>query len=92
MLGLASDHVTAWWITLGLGAVVISAAILLLALLLIFVKDVDAAVADALEVAGGVATQTASLSMLTKTVELARELRDETGRHAQLMDAARAIR
>ena len=32
-LALASDHVTFWWITLGLGAVVISAVIVLLFLL-----------------------------------------------------------
>lgn len=89
---MASDHVTFWWITLGLGAVVISAAILLLTLLLLFVKDVDDNVSEAWDMAGRVATQTASLWMLGKTVELARALRDETGEHAKLLATARELR
>jgi hypothetical protein len=92
VLALASDHVTFWWITLGLGAVVLSAAILLLFLLLLFVKDVDAAVADAWQTAGAVATQTASLWTLAKTAELARVLRDEAARHDALFERAAAVR
>ena len=51
---MASDHVTFWWITLGLGAVVISASILLLTLLLLFVKDVDRGVEEAWDMAARV--------------------------------------
>lgn len=87
---VASDHQSMWWITLGLGVVVMSAAILLLQLLVVFVKDIDSSVDAALEEAGGVATQTATTWMLNDTVTLAGELRDETGRHAQALTAAAA--
>ena len=89
MLALASEHVTFWWITLGLGLVVILVVIVLLSLLTSFVKDVDRAVAQIWEEAAGVATQTASTWMLADTVALAGELRAETGRHAELLTAVR---
>ena len=38
---VAREHITFWWVTLGLGAVVISAVILLLSLLITFVDDID---------------------------------------------------
>ena len=82
---LASEHVTMWWITLGLGLVVIVVVAVLLALLTSLVNDVDRAVARVWEEAGGVATQTASTWMLATTATLARELRDETRRHAELL-------
>lgn len=85
---VASDHQTMWWITLGLGVVVISATILLLQLLVVFVKDIDESVDLAWEEAGGVATQTATTWMLNDTVSLAGELRDETDRHAKALSAA----
>lgn len=85
---VAADHQTMWWITLGLGVVVMSAAILLLQLLVVFVKDIDSAVEEAWEEAGGVATNTATTWMLNDTVSLAGELRDETGRHARALTAA----
>ena len=82
---LASEHVTFWWITLGLGLVVILVVIVLLTLLTSFVKDIDRAVAQTWEEAAGVATQTASTWMLGGTATLAAELRDETRRHAELL-------
>ncbi|MGH9276853.1 MAG: hypothetical protein ACRD12_01900 [Acidimicrobiales bacterium] len=85
---VASDHQAMWWITLGLGVVVMSAAILLLQLLVVFVKDIDTAVDSAWEEAGGVATQTATTWMLNDTVSLVGELRDETDRHARALTAA----
>lgn len=85
---VASDHVTFWWITLGLGVVVISAVILLLGFLTILVKDIEMSVDEAWEQAGGVATQTATTWMLNETINLSGALRDEVQIHARLLGAA----
>ncbi len=90
MTALASEHITFWWLTLGLGVVVASAVILLLQLLVTFVKDIDGSVSAAWEQAGGVATQTYALSMLNDTLRMAEALRDETGRHADAISALNA--
>jgi hypothetical protein len=87
MIALASDHVTFWWITLGLGVVVAAAVVVLLQLLVTFVKDIDAAVLVATEEAGGVAAQTEGIQMLGETVSLAEALRDETRAHAEALSA-----
>lgn len=88
MLALASDHVTFWWITLGLGVVVAAAVVVLLQLLVTFVKDIDVAVVAASEEASAVASQTAGLGTLSDTVTLAEALRDETSAHAEALGAA----
>jgi len=85
---VASDHQTMWWITLGLGVVIASAVVLLLGFLVILVKDIDTGVEEALEEAGGVATQTATTWMLDETGKLATALRDETRLHADLLSTA----
>jgi len=87
---VTSDHQTFWWITLGLGVVVISAVILLLQLLVTFVKDIDAAVDTVWEEAKILATQTATTWMLNDTVGLAASLRDELALHDQVLTAAAA--
>jgi len=89
-LALASDHITFWWITLGLGAVVISAVILLLFLLEVYVRDLDASVQRAWDTAARVATQTATTWMLPKTVELVGELDAEVQRHADFLVSQRS--
>lgn len=88
MIDPASDHATFWWITLGLGVVVVSAVILLLQLLVTFVDDIDQGVEEAWNVAGGVATQTATTWMLVNTVTAVTAIRDETARHAALLAEA----
>jgi hypothetical protein len=90
MLALASEHVTFWWITLGLGAVVISAVILLLFLLELYVRDLDAGVQRAWDMAARVATQTATTWMLPKTVELVDELGNEVQRHVDFLVSQRS--
>ncbi len=82
MYGLASDHVTFWWITLGLGLVVAAAVVVLLQLLVTFVKDIDTAVGTTAEEAERLAAQTDDLQKLEDTVSLAEALRNETGAHA----------
>ena len=90
VIGLASEHVTFWWITLGLGAVVISAVILLLFLLELYVRDLDAGVQRVWDMAARVATQTATTWMLPKTVELVGELGTEVQRHVDFLTSQRS--
>lgn len=88
MLGLASEHLTFWTLTLGLGAVVISAVILLLFLLVQFVADIDRNVRETWETATRVAQNTATTWMLTQATTITADLRDEVQRHADLLTSA----
>lgn len=92
MFGLASEHLTFWSITLGLGAVVISAVILLLFLLVQFVKDIDRNVRETWETATRVAQNTSTTWMLTQATSLTADLRNEVRRHAELLSAAAGAR
>ena len=87
---VASEHITFWWITLGLGAVVISAVILLLSLLVTFVDDIDKNVREAWDTATRVAQNTATTWMLNQAGSLTADLRQETRKHAELFEAAAA--
>jgi len=87
---VASEHVTFWWVTLGLGAVVISAVILLLSLLVTFVDDIDKNVRELWDTATRVAQNTATTWMLNQTGTLTGELRSEVREHAALFQAAAA--
>ena len=89
---VATEHVQFWWITLGLGAVVISAVILLLGFLTILVKDIQVGVDAIWEEAKGVAAQTASTWMLNDTLRLAGALGGEVQTHADVLSAAAAGR
>ena len=88
MLAVASEHLTFWSITLGLGAVVLSAVILLLTLLVQFVNDIDNNVMEAWETATRVAQNTATTWMLTQATSLTADLRDEVRRHADMLATA----
>jgi hypothetical protein len=88
VLGLASEHLTFWSVTLGLGAVVISAVILLLFLLVQFVADIDRNVRETWETATRVAQNTATTWMLTQATTITADLRDEVQRHADLLTSA----
>ncbi len=90
LLDVASEHVTFWWVTLGLGAVVISAVILLLSLLVTFVDDIDKNVREAWDTATRVAQNTATTWMLNQTASLTNDLRNEVRQHADLFAAAAA--
>lgn len=87
-VNVASDHVQFWWISLGLGAVVISAVILLLFLLHAFVTDIDRNVQEVWDTATRVAQNTSTTWMLNQAGMLTGELRDEVRRHVQLMSYA----
>ena len=88
MLALAGEHLSFWSITLGLGAVVISAVILLLTLLVQFVNDIDRNVAETWETATRVAQNTSTTWMLTQATSLTGDLRDEVKKHAELLETA----
>ena len=87
-VNVAQEHITFWWITLGLGLVVIAAVILLLFLLHTFVSDIDRNVREIWETATRVAQNTSTTWMLNQAGVLTGELRDEVRRHAQLMNYA----
>ena len=84
-LALQSEHVTAWWVTLGLGAVVVVVVIVLLSLLVSLVWDIDRNLKDAWTTATEVARNTATTWMLQKTAVGTGALRDEVYRHTQVL-------
>ena len=84
---VASEHVTFWWITLGMGAVVVIAVIVLLSLLVSFVDDIDRNLKDVWDTATRLAANTATTWMLGQTVARTAELGAEVDRHAELLAA-----
>jgi hypothetical protein len=86
-LALQSEHVTFWWITLGMGAVVVIAVIVLLSLLVSFVNDIDVNVREAWETATRLAANTATTWMLQQTGVRTEELLAEVERHAEFLAA-----
>ncbi len=91
VLALASEHVTMWYVTLGIGLVVCLVVIVLLSLLVAFVNDIDRGTKSILETAGGIAGNTAKIPALGQTAELAGVLRDELGRHAATLGSLRGM-
>lgn len=85
ILALAREHITMWWVTLGMGAVVAAVVVALLSLLVSLVDDIDRNVKQAWETATRVARNTATTWMLGQTTHLTGDLRMETDRHAQLL-------
>jgi hypothetical protein len=87
ILALAQEHITMWWVTLGLGAVVIIAVVVLLSLLVAFVDDIDKRVREIWDTATRLAANTATTWMLQQTTVRTAELDAEVQRHAQLLNA-----
>lgn len=87
MLGLQAEHITFWWITLGMGLVVIIAVIVLLSLLISFVDDIDENVKDVWDTATRLAQNTSTTWMLNQCAVRTEELGAEVGRHAELLAA-----
>ena len=85
---VAKEHVTFWWITLGLGAVVIAAVIVLLTLLVNLVDDIDQNVQDVWDTATRLAANTATTWMLGQTGQLTADLSDEIDAHNDLLAAS----
>jgi hypothetical protein len=91
IMALATEHVTMWWVSIGIGFVVCLVVIVLLSLLTVFVKDIDDGVKDVLNTAGGIAGNTGKISALGQTAELTAVLRDELGRHAATLGSLRGM-
>ena len=87
LMALQSEHVTFWWITLGMGAVVVVAVIVLLSLLVSFVDDIDRNLKDVWDTATRLAANTATTWMLQQTAARAEELGAEVSRHSELLAA-----
>ena len=87
LMALQSEHITFWWITLGMGAVVIIAVIVLLSLLVSFVDDIDRNLKDVWDTATRLAANTATTWMLQQTAVRVEELGTEVERHAELLAA-----
>ncbi len=86
---LAKEHITMWWVSIGIGFVVVLVVIVLLSLLVAFVNDIDSHAKSILDTAGGIARNTHSIPALGQTAELAGVLRDELGRHADTLGSLR---
>ena len=84
---LQSEHITFWWITLGMGAVVIIAVIVLLSLLVSFVDDIDRNLKDVWDTATRLAANTATTWMLQQTATQTEQLGLEVRRHSELLSA-----
>lgn len=87
IVALQSEHVTFWWITLGMGAVVITAVIVLLSLLISLVDDIDVNLKDVWDTATRLAANTATTWMLQQTAVRTEELGQEVRRHSELLSA-----
>lgn len=90
-LALAHEHITMWWVSIGIGFVVVLVVIVLLSLLLTFVNDIDNDVKSILDTAGGIARNTHNIPALGQTAELGGVLRDELGRHAATLGSLRGL-
>jgi hypothetical protein len=86
VLAYTAQELTMWRISLGIGVVVIAVVILLLSFLVKVVKDIDRGVADVLDAAGGVATNTSHLNGLLTTNAAVVEIKKEALRHAALVE------
>ena len=92
VFALQQEHVTFWWITLGMGAVVEIAVIVLLSLLVSFVNDIDVNVREAWETATRLAANTATTWMLQQTGVRTEDLRAEVDRHVEFLASQGAAR
>jgi hypothetical protein len=86
VLAYTAQELTMWRITLGIGVVVIAVVIVLLSFLVKVVNDIDRGVADVLDAAGGVASNTSHLNGLLTTNDAVVEIKKEALRHAALVE------
>jgi ABC-type phosphonate transport system ATPase subunit len=90
VFGLAEQHISMWWITIGLGGVVVAVVIVLLSLLTSLVKDIEVSVDILWETATTVARNTATTWMLDQTAVATADLGTEVTRHADLLQSIEA--
>ncbi|MGI8411996.1 MAG: hypothetical protein ACR2QA_05785 [Solirubrobacteraceae bacterium] len=71
------DNHTLWWISLGIGLVVVLVVIVLMSLLLSFIKDIQRGTGVLLETANQVAASTAKIPVLATTASVLEEIKAE---------------
>ncbi|MDQ3354580.1 MAG: hypothetical protein M3507_08925 [Actinomycetota bacterium] len=86
VLALAQDHITMWYVTLGLGAVVLVVVVVLLSMLIALVDDIDVNVRELWDTATRLAANTATTWMFQQATVRTAELDAEVQRHAQLLN------
>jgi hypothetical protein len=84
-LALAAEETAFWQVLLVLGAVVLVAVIALLSLLLRSVGSIEASVQRLVDVAQGIAGNTANIPVALAVADSLDEIADEARRHAQLL-------
>ena len=84
-LALAAEETAFWQVLLVLGAVVLLAVIALLSLLLRSVGSIEASVQRLVDVAQGIAGNTANIPVALAVADSLDEIADEARRHAQLL-------
>lgn len=85
IFGLQEEHVTIWWVTLGLGLVLVVAVIVLLSLLVALVKDIDINVREVWDTATRLAANTATTWMLQQTATRVEDLSTEVDNHIRVL-------
>ncbi len=85
MFALQEEHVTIWWVTLGLGLVLVIAVIVLLSLLVALVKDIDVNVREVWDTATRFAANTATTWMLQQTATRVEGLSAEVDNHIRAL-------
>ena len=85
ILGIQEEHVTIWWVTLGLGLVLVIAVIVLLSLLVALVKDIDINVRETWDTATRLAANTATTWMLLQTATRVEDLGTEVDNHVRAL-------
>ncbi len=85
ILVAAFDTHTLWWVTLGMGAVVILVVIVLMGLLLSFTKDIERGTAVLLHTADELAVNTSAIPMLAATVGVLEDIKTEALVHFEYL-------
>jgi hypothetical protein len=85
VFALAREELTMWWISLGMGLVVVLVVIALLTSLLLVVRDIDAGVKGVLSAAVSVLGNTSLIAKLGTTASALEEIKAEALRHDGLL-------
>ena len=85
LFAIQEEHVTIWWVTLGLGLVLVVAVIVLLSLLVALVKDIDINVRETWDTATRLAANTATTWMLQQTATRVEDLSTEVDNHIRAL-------
>lgn len=87
VLALTREQASFWWISLGIGLVVVIVVIALLSFLLALVRDIDSGVSGVLNTAVGVVGNTSQIAKLGTTAGALEEIKKEALRHDALLES-----